>query len=68
MDKYDADGDGKISREEFFEVHVETSAVQKYKPWTPQTKKLPTSIARDLKKLDESHDTAEIEELCGKIF
>jgi hypothetical protein len=35
MQKFYSDGDGKISRDEFFDAHVEASAVLEYKPWVP---------------------------------
>ena len=68
MQKYDSDGDGRISRDEFFDVHVEASAVLEYEPWIPQTQPIPRSILRAVQKLEKSDDTAEIKEVGEQIF
>ena len=51
MQKFDRDGDNRISRDEFFDVHVEASAVLEYEPWIPKTQPIPRNIVRAITKL-----------------
>ena len=68
MQKFDRDGDNRISRDEFFDVHVETSSVLEYEPWIPKTQPIPRNIVRAIAKLEKSDDTAEITEVCQQIY
>ena len=68
MQKFDRDGDNRISRDEFFDVHVEASAVLEYEPWIPQTQPIPRSIVMALEKLEKSDETAEITGACQQIY